>query len=179
MVRKFFALDKNYLLEEAQLSLQDPLLFSLVNKAKEQYEFQHNPLQLMDSFSLKIKNHEVKNLKPLASFYQSMAAIYRYKFGDNQLEFLWDGKSHFEKYQSDWTATFEEWTDGFLHREQFIQAVLDLTVFLPENRHAQMSGNRMNFVMMQFLSQKDGFPELKINKKKGFASPALPHLRFA
>ena len=179
MVRKFFALDKNYLLEEAQLSLQDPLLFSLVKKAKEQYEFQHNPLRLMDSFSLKIKNHEVKNLKPLVAFYQSLAAIYRYKFGDNQLEFLWDGKSHFEKYQSDWTATFEQWTDEFLHREQFIQAVLDLTVFLPENRQAQMSGNRMNFVMMQFFSQKDGFPELKINKKKGIASPALPHLRFA
>ena len=167
MVRKFFVLDKNYLLEEAQLSLQDSLLFSLVEKSKEQYEFLHNPLQLRDSFSQKIKNYEAKNLKPLGSFYQSLAGIYRYKFGNNQLEFIWDGKSHFVKYQRDWTDTFEHWTTALLDREQFIHAVLDLTVFLPENRHAQLAENRMNFVMLRFFSQQGGFPELKIHRKRG------------
>jgi hypothetical protein len=179
VVRKFFALDKNYLLEEAQLSLQDSLLFSLVEKSKEEYEQWHNPLHLTDSFSLKIKNYQAKNLKPLGSFYQSLAGIYRYKFGDNQLEFLWDGKSHFEKYQRDWTDTFKWWTGGFMDREQFIQAILDLTVFLPENRHAQLAENRMNFVMLQFFSQQDGFPELKIHRKRGIIEMASPDLHCA
>ncbi len=177
MVWKFFALDKNYLLEEAQLALQDTLLASLVEKTKKHYEEQHNPIGLMDSFSLKIRNHSPRNLKPLGSFYQTLAGIYRFKFGHNQLEFLWDGKSHFEKYQRDWTSMFELWMDEFRQRPQFIQAVLDLTVFLPENRHADLAENRMNFVMLQFFSQKDGFQEVKIHKNRGIVTP--PNLRSA
>src|SRR5258708_7392447 len=129
---------------------------------------------LKDTVSLRIKKHRVKNCKPLGSFYQSLAGIYRYRYGDNQLEFLWDGKSHFEKYKSDWSEIFGQWTDELMHREQFIQAVLDLTVFLPENRHAHLAENRMNFVMLGYFSQKDGFPALKINRKK-----TSPDLRFA
>jgi hypothetical protein len=160
VIRRFFPLDKNYLLEEAQLSLQDDLLTVLVQKSKEHFELIHNPLHLMDSFSQKIKDHKPRNLKPLYGFYQTLAGIYRYKFGDSQLEFLWSGESHFEKYQSDWGQTFGQWTDAFLQREQFIQAVLDLTVFLPENRHAHLAENRMNYVMLHFF-------ELKIHKNRG------------
>jgi hypothetical protein len=170
VVRKFFALDKNYLLEEAQLALQDTLLYKLVEKTKKHYELQHNPLGVMDLFALKIRNYRPGNLKPLESFYQTLAGIYRFKFGENQLEFLWDGKSHIEKYQRDWTDTFGQWIDEFRHRPQFIQAVLDLTVFLPENRHADLAENRMNFVMLQFFSQKDGFQELKIRKNRGIVA---------
>ena len=167
MIRKFFPQDKNYLLEEAQLALQDFLLTSLVERAKNHYESEHNPLQLMDSFSLKIKNYKPKNLKPLHPFYQTLAGIYRFKHGNNQLEFLWDGKSHIEEYQYQWTKAFEEWTEEFHQREQFIQAVLDLTVFLPENRHAHLAENRMNYVILQFFSQRDGLAELKIHKTRG------------
>ena len=167
MIRKFFPQDKNYLLEEAQLALQDFLLLSLIDQARNYYELEHNPLQVMDSFSLKIKNYRPKNLKPLQPFYQTLAGIYRYKHGDNQLQFLWDGRSHIEEYQRQWSRAFEEWTDEFRQHEQFTQAVLDLTVFLPENRHAHLAENRMNYVMLQFFSQKDGFPEFKIRKTRG------------
>lgn len=160
MIRKFFPLDKNYLLEEAQLSLQDSLLCSLVEKAKSAYQVENNPLQLEDAFSLRIKNYKPKNLKPLHGFYHTLAGIYRFKFGHNQLEFLWDGQSHFEKYQHDWTRIFNCWTDEFCHRAQFVQAVLDLSVFLPVNRQAQLAENRMNFVMLQFF-------DLKIHKSRG------------
>lgn len=167
MVRKFFALDKNYLLEEAQLSLQDALLRALVEKSKTCYEFRHNPLLLPDVFSLKIRDYKPKNLKPLGSFYLSLAGIYRYKHGNNQLEFLWNGQSHLEKYQRDWTDAFTHWTDDLLHGEPFIQAVLDLTVFLPENRQAQLAENRMNFAMLDFFSRQAGFPDLKVHRKLG------------
>ena len=167
MIRKFFPLDKNYLLEEAQLALQDDLLLALVERTKNHYEFEQNPLQLMDSFSHKIKTYKPKNLKPLQPFYQTLAGIYRFKYGNNQLEFLWDGKSHQEEYQHQWRKAFEEWTEEFRLREQFIQAVLDLTVFLPDNRHAHLAENRMNYVLLQYFSQKDGFPELKIRKTRG------------
>jgi hypothetical protein len=179
VVRKFFALDKNYLLEEAQLSLQDTLLISLVEKSKAHYAWHNNPLQLEDDFSARIKNYKPSNLKPLAGFYETMAGIYRFRYGDNQLEFLWDGQNHFEKYQADWKSAFIQWTNQLLAIGQFEQAVLDLTVFLPENRHAQMAENRMNYVMLRFFSQQEGFPELKIQRKRGVLEISSPELRSA
>jgi hypothetical protein len=163
VIRKFFPLDKNYVLEEVQLSSQPALLFCLIEKVKQHYELRHNPLQLYDSFSLKIKEYQPKNIKLLDGFYQTLAGIYRFKYGNNQLELLWDGKSHYEKYSREWSETFEQWTEQFCSREQFIQAILDLTVFLPENRQAQLAENRMNFVMLQFF-------DLKIHKSRGIVA---------
>lgn len=160
MIRKFFPLDKNYLLEEAQLSLQDHLLRLLVKKVKDEYLARHNPLGLMDELSMTIANYKANRLKPLYPFYQNIAAVYRYKFGENQLEFLWDGTDHLEKYQSDWATAFEKWTSKFCEHQQFIYAVLDLTVFLPQNRKAHLAENRMNSFITQFF-------ELKIHKNRG------------
>lgn len=163
MVRKFFPLDKNYLLEEAQLLLHDRLLTELINKAKSAYQWKHNPLGLNDAFSEKINNYNITNLRPLTPFYQNLAGIYRFKFGDNQLDFLWDGKDHSEKYQEDWTMTFHQWTDQLCLQANFVQAVLDLSVFLPQNRQAHLAENRMNAVML-------GFFDVKIHKQKGIVA---------
>ena len=160
MIRKFFPLDKNYLLEEAQLALQDSLLLQLIETVKTQYEFRNNPLGIADSFTLHIREYKPKQLTLLHTFYQNLAGVYRYKFGDSQLEFVWDGLDHFEKYKVDWAKTFLEWTTEFCKKELFINAVLDLSVFLPENRQAHLAENRMNhFILQQF--------ELKIHKSKG------------
>lgn len=160
MVRKFFPLDKNYLLEEAQLLLQDALLTELVEKVKDQYFFRYNPLGLEDAMSLQVDRFKLRNKKPLYNLYQNLAGIYRYKFGGNQLEFLWDGVEHIEKYKAEWAKTFDEWTDCYCKHELFVRAILDLTVFLPENRNAQFAENRMNhFILQQF--------EVKIHKQRG------------
>ena len=160
MIRKFFPLDKNYLLEEAQLSLQGHLLLSLVNKVKETYLQCHNPLGIMDGFAQKVAHYQPKNLKPLYPFYQNMAAVYRYKHGDNQLEFLWDGTGHLQKYRQEWEATFEEWATTFCGQHRFLMAVMDLTVFLPLNRKAHLAENKMNSFISQFFG-------LKVHKKRG------------
>lgn len=160
MVRKFFPLDKNYLLEEAQLRLQDSLLSELVDGAKATYQQIHNPLGLNDAFSEKITRYQPQNLKPLHSFYQNLAGIYRYKFGETQLGFLWDGKDHSEKYQDDWECIFRQWTGELCRQIQFVQAVLDLTVFLPQNRQTHLAENRMNAVML-------GLFEVRIHKQRG------------
>ena len=160
LVRKFFAYDKNYLLEEAQLLVQDKLLDALVEKVKDHYFALHNPLGLDDKLSVDIDRYRIKNRMPLNDFYQNLAGIYRYKFGQNQLEFLWDGCDHIEKYKNDWAAFFEESTDRFCKNPLFIQAVLDLTVFLPENRNASLSENRMNHFMLQHF-------DVRIHKQRG------------
>ena len=163
MVRKFFPLDKNYLLEDVQLRTKDCLLMELIECSKAAYQQLHNPLGLNDAFTEKITLFKPGDLTPLNSLYQNLAGIYRYKFGENQLDFLWDGKDHAQKYHEDWSDTFGHWTDKLCHQVQFVQAVLDLSVFLPENRQAPLAENRMNAVML-------GLFELKIHKQKGIVA---------
>lgn len=163
MVRKFFPLDKNYLLEEAQLALQENLLTSLIEKVKVAFEQKYNPLGLEDAFCLKVKGYKINNLKPLHNFYLNISAVYRFKHSDNQLEFVWDGREHLEKYREEWIRSFNQWVEEFSRQELFVQAVLDLTVFLPENRHADLAENRMNnFMLRQF--------DVKIHKTKGLVA---------
>ncbi len=165
MVRKFFPLDKNYLLEEAQLLLQDTLLSSLIESVKAQYELLYNPLGLADPLTLKIRNYKPGNVKPLSVFYLNLAGIYRYKYGDNQLEFIWGGIDHSEMYKEQWTGFFEKQVKNFCHSELFIRAVLDLTVFLPDNRNAQLAENRMNHFMLQAF-------DVRIHKQRGIVQVA-------
>ncbi len=160
MVRKFFPHDKNYLLEGAQLRVRDRLLTILIDKAVDTYQREHNPLGLNDTFSERIANYFPKSLEALYPFYDSLAGVYRFKYGDNQLAFLWDGRDHSEKYAEDWTATFEEWTRQLCRETQFAQAVLDLTVFLPENNALHLAASRMEAVML-------GRFELRIHKRRG------------
>jgi len=156
-------LDKNYLLEEAQLALQEKLLSQLIEKVKTAFDQRHNPLGLEDAFCLKVKNYKTNNLKPLSNFYQNVCAVYRFKHSDNQLEFVWDGREHLEKYRHEWSTIFNLWIDEFCKQELFVQAVLDLTVFLPENRHADLAENRMNnFMLRQF--------DVKMHKTKGLVA---------
>jgi hypothetical protein len=152
VVRKFFPLDKNYLLEEAQLRLQDRLLSLLIDLVKEEYELRYNPLGICDEFIQKVREFEPTDLKPLHEFYNNLAGVYRYKFGDNQLEFIWDGVGHSEKYRTEWTEFFTKQVRIFCKKELFIHAVLDLTVFNAPN--AQLVENRMNSFMLQTFEVK-------------------------
>ncbi len=160
VIRKFFPLDKNYLLEDVQLSMQDTLLVEFIEIVKKQYALRHNPLGLNDELSKKIAAYSPKNLKPLYPFYQNLAAVYRYKYGQNQLEILWDGTDHSEKYKEDWDNIFLQWTSLFCNQRQFLLAVFELTVFLCNNKRVHLSEDRMNtFISAHF--------ELKIYKQKG------------
>lgn len=151
MVRKFFPLDKNYLLEQAQLGLEDRLSKHLLEEVKKEYELRYNPLGIADAFTQRIRDYQLIDTSPLKTFYQTLAGIYRYKFGDNQLQFAWDGVDHLEKYKKEWSAFFADQTRIFCRNELFIKAVLDLTVF---NNYSQLAENRMNNFMLQTFDVK-------------------------
>lgn len=161
MVRKFFPHDKNYLLEASQLRVRDRLLTILIDQAVATYQRVHNPLGLNDAFSERIAGYYPTSLVSLYDFYEKLAGIYRFKYGENQLAFLWDGRDHSDKYEMDWSLTFDEWTVQLCREMQFAQAVLDLTVFLPEKGSiVPLAENRMNAVML------DRF-EVRIHKQRG------------
>jgi hypothetical protein len=160
VVRKFFPLDKNYLLEGAQLRLEEQLLIRLLEKVKDHYFLRYNPLRLPDAISELVSSYKGGNLKLLGSFYQNLCGVYRYKYGDSQLEFLWDGNDHAMQYENDWANFFTQCVDQFCRQELFIRAVLDLTVFLTEDRGAQLAESRMNHFILQHF-------EVKIHKQRG------------
>jgi hypothetical protein len=68
------------------------------------------------TFTSLIKAYHLKNLKTTRySFYQNLAAVYRYKHGETQLEFVWDGRDHSQIYKSEWVASIQCVDNPFLH----------------------------------------------------------------
>ena len=161
MLRKFFPLDKNYVLEEAQLSLERSLLQYLVDFVKVEYLMRSNPLGMMDDMATKIQKHQTADFRHLHEFYLNLMGIFRYKFyGDNQLELIFEGKDAFHQYQEEWTRQFKEWTRAFCKHHNFLRAVLDLTVFYPVDSPVLMVDSRMNSFIRQHF-------EVRIDLRKG------------
>lgn len=161
MLRKFFLRDKNYILEEAQLSLKNALLQYLVDYVKVEYLLRCNPLGLVDDATQKIHDHKETEFNQLEEFYLNLTGVFRFKFySDNQLQFLFDGRDDFKKYQEEWSHTFKAWSKEFCRHENFIRAVLELTVFYPEDYTPQMAGLRLSAFITKFF-------EVKIDPQKG------------
>jgi hypothetical protein len=161
VLRKFFPLDKNYILEEAQLSLKQQLLQHLVDYVKVEYLLRCNPLGIADDISNKITGHKSNDFRHLEEFYLCAMGIFRFTYyHDNQLQFLFDGTDDFAKYQREWTTQFKKWTKEFCQHQHFLRAVLDLTVFYPADSPLLMVDNRMNSFIAQYF-------EVKIHPQKG------------
>lgn len=159
-MHRFFKFDKNYILKEAQEAVREVLLQQMVSRVKEIYLIQNNPLGLVDDTVATIQKTVHPRTKNLNDFYHILAGIYRYKHGTNQLELLFDGLSHFDKYKLQWAQAFEEWYLLFCRKPTFIRAVLEVTVFYPKDRKGQLAEARMR----AFLSQHF---ELRIHKRHG------------
>jgi len=161
--QKLFPADKNYLLIQAQEELQVRLLSELIGKVIRHYHLAHNPLGLVDDTIRKIDQCKQPRIDLLHNFYFKMAAVYRYQYGEVQLEFLFDGRTHEEKYREEWEQMFFQWTNDFLWNYNFIRAVLELAVFQPPRKLAISADGRMNyFLQNQF--------QIKVLKRKGIMS---------
>lgn len=160
MDAKLFTLDKNYLLKEAQLQLKNLLLNELVFKVRRTYLKEYNPLGLMDEVIDKIQNNANPRLNCLINFYFELAGIYRFKYGENQLEFLFDGTPHIEKYKKDWHRQFRKWGNLFCQQKHFLRAILEGTVINPDPNTDHLIELRLK----HFLEQNFG---LRIYKYRG------------
>jgi hypothetical protein len=160
MKRKYFPFDKNYLLDQAQLEMKEELLNSLVETVKQTYLARYNPLGLMDRSVKKIVDTTAYHLVDVADLYDEMAGIYRYKYSSNQLELLFDGKDHLEKYKEEWSLAFHEWIKSFSISKPFLKAVLETTIFYPQEEQSIRAFNRLR----GFISEQFG---LKVYKRKG------------
>lgn len=159
MKHKFFPLDKNYILKEAQAASKKRLLLSAMDIIKQAYVAHFNPLGLEDSISLLVKNTRKYELSDLDELYEALAGYYRFKYGSNQLEFLFDGRTHFDKYSDDWSATFLQWVREYCFYSHFVRGVLDVTIFVQKGQKAQLAGNKLRAFIcdhMNFKFRKSG-----------------------
>jgi len=147
-----FPQDKNYILKEVQADNQTELLKKLTLLVKEAYLARFNPLDLEDDTIRTIKGSKEFDTELLGNFYWELAGVFRYKVGSNQLEFIFSGKSHYNKYLDDWTEAFEMWIEDFLCSPYFIRAVLEMTIICPDSRAAWLAKDRLKVYLSQYFN---------------------------
>src|SRR5690606_22891344 len=106
MIDKLFPLDKNYILRQAQFVLEEQLMDQMICELKRSYTCLYNPLQLMDQTYSKILDTFEFPTERVRLIYRQLCGIYRFKNKDNQLELLFDGRSHFDKFTEEWGTGF-------------------------------------------------------------------------
>ena len=128
-------MDKNYILKESQLVLKEQLVFWTVQYAKDFYQQQHNPLGLIDDTVALINGARFNEYALIEPFYDKLASVYRYKHGETQLEFLFDGATHYEKYKQDWLETYKKWVTALYSEWLTLRAILEISVFKQHSEH--------------------------------------------
>jgi len=151
MIRRLFPDDKNYILNEVQASQKDSLLKYLAQFVKQYYLQHHNPLGLIDDTILEIQKDKDIPSEAFDGFYHDLSAIYRFKHGEVQLEFLFDGTTHYEKYEADWINFFKQSINSYCLNKFFIRAVLDIAVFHHHDRVAFLAGDRLKYFLTQYF----------------------------
>lgn len=155
-----FPQDKNYILKEAQDHCRPSLLQWLAETVRHTYLAKHNPLGLKDDTVEKIEACSSFHLESLSNFYYELAAVYRYKIGSNQLEFIFSGMSHYDKYLDDWREAFELWIEDFMQSPYFLKAILEITVLNPNHHTVFLASNRLKVYLSQYF-------QLRVYKYRG------------
>lgn len=122
--QKYLQQDKNYLLKTVQAFGKESFLDEWTVECYKSYMTLENPLGLEDDFTITIKSEIRKGAFILNEAYDILAAIYRLKKGDNQLSFVWDGRTHMEYYDEKWRAKFGEWIIELSQKREIYRSVI-------------------------------------------------------
>jgi len=160
MLQKLFPLDKNYLFRQAQSNMEERLLEVMVEELKSAYTLWYNPLGLVDDTYRQILVNKDYPKKRISIIYEQLCGIYRYQHPNNQLELLFDGRDHLEKYQDDWHKLFVQWLRELGRHESYIKTMLRMTLLYDTESRADFSENRCK----SFINDYFG---VRIIKRKG------------
>lgn len=160
MIQKLFPLDKNYILRQAQSVLEEEMIDRMVFELKRSYTFLYNPLRLMDQTYAQILDTYDFPRERARLIYRQLCGIYRYKHGDNQLELLFDGRTHFEKFQEDWSEALVGYVQELGIHEQYVKSMLRMTLLFDTETRAEWAENHCKAFINQYF-------ELKVFKRQG------------
>jgi hypothetical protein len=147
---RYFSADKNYLLKTVQAFSKHLLLEKWANEAYNGYMCQENPLGLEDDFTLSIKSDMTKGVYILEDLYDAIAAVYRYKHGDNQLSFLWDGRTHMEHYDEEWRTTFQNWCTTLCQHKEVYRTIIKAAMADQKTNTDFLAMTMRRFVLKHF-----------------------------
>ncbi len=160
MIQKLFPLDKNYILRHAQSVLEEEMIDRMVFELKRSYTFLYNPLRLMDQTYAQVLDTYDFPRERARMIYRQLCGIYRYKHGDNQLELLFDGRTHFEKFQEDWSDALVGYAQELGIHEQYVKTMLRMTLLFDTETRAEWAENHCKAFINQYF-------ELKVVKRQG------------
>jgi hypothetical protein len=160
MIQKLFPMDKNYILRQAQSVMEEEMLDLMVFELKKSYTQLYNPLMLIDETYGKILDTHEFPKDRLRMIYRQLCGIYRYKNGNNQLELLFDGRSHIDKFKEDWHFHLSSWIKEMGKYDQYVKNILRMTLLFDTDSRAEWSENQCKAFINQFF-------ELRIVKRKG------------
>lgn len=132
---KYFDQDKNSILRAAQGFVEPQLLNRWVEVALETYMLLENPMGLIDDFVRELQEVSTFETTFLQEHYELLSAIYRFKKGDNQLEIIWDGRSHYEVYAENWRDEFELWIKQLTLRPEVYRSILKVCILKQDANH--------------------------------------------
>ena len=160
MKNKLFESDKNIILKKTQYKLRNKLLRDLIFNSIKEYKIKNNSLGIIDSVIESIENYNVKNEKEFYYFYNKIAAIYRFKYGNNQLSFIWDGRSHSDFYEEKWISYFKKEAKNFLKNSSFIMTIVKLTALNYQTKELK----NLHYKLSSFIKQRF---KIQVFKRKG------------
>ncbi len=160
MIAKLFPRDKNYILRQAQYVKEDEFIGLMIMELKRSYTILYNPLQIMDQTYSKIINTNEVPLDRVRIIYRQLCGIYRYKNDNNQLEFLFDGRTHLEKFQDDWAEALLGYLRQLAYNEQYVKTMLRMTLLFDTDSRAQWAENNCKSFISQYF-------DLKFVKRRG------------
>ncbi|MEP0714148.1 hypothetical protein [Algoriphagus sp.] len=160
MIQKLFPLDKNYILRQAQSVLEEELIDRMIFELKRSYTSLYNPLRLMDATYAQILDTFDFPRDRVRMIYRQLCGIYRFKHGDNQLEMLFDGRTHLEKFQEDWSAALVGYVNELGIYEQYVKTMLRMTILFDSDSRAEWAENHCKAFINQHF-------DLKVVKRHG------------
>lgn len=160
MIQKLFPLDKNYILRQAQSVMEEVLLDRMVAELKASYTQVYNPLQLMDETYRSILEREAFPRERVQVIYRQLCGVYRYRHGENQLELLFDGRTHVEKFQEDWSEALVVYVQQLGQHEPYVKTMLRMTLLFDTDSRAEWAENHCKAFINQFF-------DLKVIKRQG------------
>ncbi len=143
-------------MKEAQSLSKEVLLEKWVLNAIEGYMITNNPLGLVDSFIAKLSKITTYELSFLRPTYDYLAAAYRYYYATNQLEFVWDGRSHLVKYTEEWETQFNHWTYGLALQDPINRSLLKACVLRDGGNYELLQKNFTRLVLAHLRLKWDG-----------------------
>jgi len=164
MINKLFPLDKNYILRQAQSVLEEEMIGQMIYELKKSYTHLYNPLRLMDeTYTLILDTFEFPTDR-VQMIYRQLCGIYRFKNGDNQLELLFDGRNHVDKFKEEWEKAFLLYLKDLGKHEQYVKTMLRMTLLYDSEPRAEWAENHCKAFINQHFECKvvKRYGELKL-----------------